>query len=260
MSEIKYPYLPPGRSMRFVSIDDEFMAEAKRAREECSGDPLYPVGCVLVKDGKILVRAGNGYNRGAGGVHVCPRIVLECPSGTGYDLCHLHDSPGHAETMLIAAAKEQGIETQDADVYLCGHWWCCEPCWNVMIEAGVRDVYLLENAHGEFDRDRVYGETLKSSVKSVYLEGVEIDELKRACEELGCTVFSSTAEKIQSCDVLVASIPCLEIPFEKPIVLVSKKDSIVSENFLKNPAVVYHVEYETIQDACRMLKNVLRQL
>lgn len=260
MPEIKYPYLPPGRVMRFVSIDDEFMRQAERAREKCSGDPLFPVGAVLVRGNRVVARAGNGFNRGAGGVHVCPRIVLDCPSGTGYDLCHLHDAPGHAEPMLIAAAKEQGIDVMGADVYLYGHWWCCEPCWSVMIEAGVRDVYLLENAHVEFDRDRVYAQTLKSSVKSVYLEGVEIDTLKRACEELGCDVFSSSPQNLPSCDVLVASIPCLEIPFVQPTVLVSKKGSFVSENFLKNPAVVYHIKYEIVEDACRMLKNVLRQL
>ena len=174
--------------MRFVPADDEYMREAKRAREECSGDPLYPVGCVLVRDGRVLVRAGNGYNRGTRGIHICPRIVLECPSGTGYELCDLHDSPGHAEPMLIAVAKEQGIDTQDADVYLYGHWWCCEPCWNVMIEAGVRDVYLLENAHVEFDRDRVYAQTLQSSVKTVYLTDPSFSEV---CTEMRCQIVGN---------------------------------------------------------------------
>ncbi len=159
MEPLHYPYLPAGYIFRFVSGNDVFMVEAKRAQEQCSGDSLYPVGAVLVKDGLVVARAGNGYNRGPGPMHVCPRIVQNCPTGTGYELCDLHDSPGHAEAMLMQVAHEQGINAAGCDVYLYGHWWCCEPCWKVMIDAGVRDVYLLENAHVEFERERVYART-----------------------------------------------------------------------------------------------------
>lgn len=38
------------------------------------------------------------------------------------------------------------------DLYLWGHWWFCEPCWNAMIEAGIRDVYLLENSEVLFNK------------------------------------------------------------------------------------------------------------
>jgi len=161
MTTPHYTYLPEGRSFRFVSESDPFMQAAALARAECAGDSTYPVGAVLVRDEKVLARAGNGFNRGPGEKHICPRIVMNCPSGTGYDLCHLHDAPGHAEPMLMAAAKEQGIETAGADVYLYGHWWCCEPCWKAMIDSGVRDVYLLEQAHEVFSRERVYAQTLK---------------------------------------------------------------------------------------------------
>ncbi len=161
MSEPKYPYLPEGRAFRFVNEENPFMQAAALARRECSGDSLYPVGAVLVRDGQVLVRAGNGFNRGPGEVHICPRIVQNCPTGVGYELCHLHDPPGHAEPMLMGIAKESGIDTVGADVYLYGHWWCCEPCWKYMIDGEIRDVYLLENASEIFSRERVYAETLK---------------------------------------------------------------------------------------------------
>ena len=160
MSFPTYPYLPNDRSFRFVGEADPLMMAAALARKECAGDSTYPVGAVLVRDGVVLARAGNGYNQGPGEKHICPRIVMNCPSGTGYDLCHLHDSPGHAEPQLMAVAKEQGIQTVGADVYLYGHWWCCVSCWKVMIDAGVRDVYLLEDAHEVFSRERVYAQTL----------------------------------------------------------------------------------------------------
>lgn len=304
MDKISYPYLPSDRAFRFVPGDHPFMRLAQEARELCSGDPLFLVGVVLVRDGVVLARAGNGYNRGTGTVHVCPRIVLECPSGTGYDLCDLHDASGHAEPMLMAAAKEQGIDPLGCDVYLYGHWWCCEPCWKVMIAHGIRDVYLVENAHVEFARERVYAQTLMPKSKSVYISGglTNLPEdikpvqkkfyeaLASAATKLGLTayvphlvsdpdthpditpqaVYEMDEARVRAHDVLVAeaTYPSLGTGGEivlaqkagKPVVLVSKKGAHVSHFVRGNPAVVYHIEYDGVEDACRMLKNVLRQL
>lgn len=304
MSEISYPFMPPDRSFRFVSVHDVFMKEAKLAYEEQAGDRLFPIGAVLVKDGRVLARAGNGFNKGAQQIHVCPRIVQECPSGTGYDLCNLHDSPGHAEAMLMQVATEQGIDPSGGDVYLYGHWWCCQPCWGAMIEQGIRDVYLLENAHEEFDRDRVYAKTLQPSVRRVYVAGAytnnsELEQDKTThellgdvCGEFGCEVvipfrdnpenakpqaqrqtrniYQWTHDRVEECDVLLAdvSLPSLGAGgelilakmFDKPIVLISKKGSLVSNFALGNPNVVYHIVYESVEDASRQLRNVLKQL
>lgn len=304
MLEVNYPYMPHGKVFKFTDAEDPFMRAAALARKECAGDRLFPVGAVLVRDGKVLARAGNGYNRGAGFVHVCPRVVLECPSGTGYELCDLHDAPGHAEPMLIAVAKEQGIETVGADVYLYGHWWCCEPCWGMMIEAGVRDVYLLEDAHVVFDRERVYAETLTPHARRAYIAGaytnnagLEQDKpvheaLGAVCEALGCKaiipfrdnpenakpreqrdvkrVYQWTEDELRSCDVLIADVShpslgaggelALAGVFGKPIVLISKKGSVISNFALGNPAIVYHIQYDGTEQACRMLHNVLKQM
>jgi deoxycytidylate deaminase len=185
MTNVDYPYMPNGRALKYVSAGNAFMQEAGRARIECAGDSLYPVGGVLVQDGKVIARAGNGFDRGPGKVHICPRIVLDCPSGTGYELCNLHDSIGHAEPMTIAAAHEAGESVEGADFYMYGHWWVCKPCWDAMIDAGVRDVYVTDDAHERFSRARVYGETLKPSISTVALEGFDeatrlalLDEIK----------------------------------------------------------------------------------
>ncbi|OGL86907.1 hypothetical protein A3I41_03050 [Candidatus Uhrbacteria bacterium RIFCSPLOWO2_02_FULL_48_18] len=167
---IEYPYLPPNRGFKFVPLTHPHMAAAEVARRECAGDSLYPVGVVLVRDAQVLVRAGNGFNRGSATKHICPRVVLECPSGMGYDLCTLHDSIGHAEPMLMQVALEQGIDPTGCDVYMFGHWWCCEPCWKAMIDAGVRDVYVLDDAHERFSRDRVFAETLNGSRTDLRLD------------------------------------------------------------------------------------------
>ncbi|MBI4257047.1 hypothetical protein HY626_03265 [Candidatus Uhrbacteria bacterium] len=185
MPNIEYPYMPEGHQLKYASVDDPFMIEAAKAREECAGDQLYPVGIVLVKDGVVVVRAGNGFNRGPGQVHVCPRIVLECPSGTGYDLCTLHDAPGHSEPMLIEEARALGIDPTGADAYMYGHWWTCEPCWKSLIDAGVRDLYVTDDAHERFSRDKVYAQTLSPSIKTVSLDGFEGELLKDIVRELG---------------------------------------------------------------------------
>lgn len=197
MQHIQYPYMPPDRHLKYVPIDDPFMIEAAKARQEYAGDPLYPVGIVLVKDGVVVARAGNGFNRGPGEVHVCPRIVLECPSGTGYDLCSLHDAPGHSERMVLEEAARLGLDVQGADAYMYGHWWACEPCWNALIEAGIRDLYVIEDAHERFSRDKVYAQTLSPSIKSVSLEGFEgelLEDVVREIGELGLEVVEHGAD------------------------------------------------------------------
>ncbi|MBI5794301.1 hypothetical protein HZA87_04465 [Candidatus Uhrbacteria bacterium] len=185
MPNIEYPYMPAGRFLKYAAVDDPFMVEASKAREECAGDPLYPVGIVMVKNGQVVARAGNGFNRGPGKVHVCPRIVLDCPSGTGYELCDLHDAPGHSERMVLQAAWEAGVDPAGADVYMFGHWWACEPCWTALIEAGVRDLYVVDDAHERFSRDKVYGETLTPSVRTVSLVGFDGEILEAVCGQLG---------------------------------------------------------------------------
>lgn len=184
MKDINYPYMPEGHQLKYASADDPFMVEAAKAREELAGDPSYPVGIVMVKEGCVVARAGNGFNRGRR-VHVCPRLVLECPTGVGYDLCDLHESPGHAESQVLKVAREAGIDPQGGDLYLYGHWWACEPCWATLLEAGIRDLYVTDDAHERFSRDKVYAQTLASSIKTVSLEGFEGELLEDVVREIG---------------------------------------------------------------------------
>lgn len=156
-----YPYLPEGRVFMFVAESDPHMQAAAQAARELAGDSTWPVGIVLVRDGQVLARAGNGFNRGPGEPHLCPRILKGSKTGEDYDLCSLHNAEGHAEPMLMKAAAEAGIPTEGADVYMYGHWWACQPCWGALIKGGIRDVYLVENAHVLFSKETVYRQTLR---------------------------------------------------------------------------------------------------
>lgn len=154
-----YPYLPEGRQFKYVSISDPYMAETKRITIEQSTDINHPTGAVIVKDGKIL---GVGANQSAlknkfllifHKTKFCVRKFLKIKTGTKYWLC-----PGcashrmHAEPRAIKDAQKKGGNVTGADLYHWGHWWCCKPCWDAMIAAGIRDVYLVDNAEQLFKK------------------------------------------------------------------------------------------------------------
>jgi deoxycytidylate deaminase len=33
-----------------------------------------------------------------------------------------------------------------------GHWWCCKPCWDNMIAAGIKNVYVIEGSEILFNK------------------------------------------------------------------------------------------------------------
>lgn len=138
--EIKYPYIPEDKIIKYVSLENEFMLVAKNNLDH-KGCVKHPTSAVVVKDGKII---GKGTNAGKW-VEVCPR--WGSPTGTNYVPCKkICQQEGHAEVTSIMDAKKNGYDTNGSDLYLYGHWWCCKPCWDVMIAAGIKDVYLLDKS------------------------------------------------------------------------------------------------------------------
>ncbi|KKQ80799.1 MAG: hypothetical protein UT02_C0002G0024 [Parcubacteria group bacterium GW2011_GWC2_38_7] len=154
---IQYPYLPEGRELLYVPEDNPFMAEAKKMQAK-STDAKNPIGIVLVKDGQIVARASNMSKLTDPKLiklhsKYCVRRLLKVPSGKGYWMCPgCATSKQHSESRLMAEAKKNKVETEGADVYMYGHWWCCEPCWNAMIKAKINNVYLPEKATELFKR------------------------------------------------------------------------------------------------------------
>lgn len=148
--KIEYPYMPEGRSLRFASPDNEFMAQALYAIESMDSRN-HPTAAVLVIDGKVVGRAQNQADHRS----FCPRTALGSISGQEYELCPNHCHPkNHSEPNVIKSAREAGVEDfSKADIYLAGHWWVCKPCWDSAIEAGVRNIYLLEGAHDRYEGD-----------------------------------------------------------------------------------------------------------
>lgn len=158
--QIKYPYLPAGRQIFHVGEDNFFMQEAKKIRNADSTDLMNPTGAVIVKNEKIIARAANKAkieNPKILKLHskYCIRRILKIPSGKAYFLCPgCADHKQHAEFRVVNQALKDGLPTAGADLYLYGHWWCCESCWDKMIKHGIKNVYLLENAHNIFTRKK----------------------------------------------------------------------------------------------------------
>lgn len=154
---IIYPYIPEGREIKYVGLDNPWMAAAKEfARENHTVRHIHAI--VLVKDGQIIGRGsiGGGYHgeiaEETGAKRGCIRERLNVPTGTHYDLCPGCGYEFHSEPSSIRDAKASGADVQGADIYFWGHWWCCEPCWKVMIAEGIRDVYLLEDSEKLFNK------------------------------------------------------------------------------------------------------------
>ena len=150
--EISYPYLPEGRTMLYVPADNIYMQKAKEFAKVNSLDKIMPNSSVIVKDGKIIGIGANGSDYHEN--HGCYRVKNNIPTGQGYELCEGCSPKNHGEPKAIKNAIDNSNDTQGADLYLWGHWWCCEPCWNAMINAGIKDVYLLENSEILFHKDK----------------------------------------------------------------------------------------------------------
>lgn len=148
---ILYPYLPKNREIKYVPEDNEFMAKSMEfARQH---NTVKHVGAaVIVKEGRVI-----GYGSIGAGVHGeqggCIREKMNVPTGTQYELCEGCGSKYHSEADAIRDAHKAEADTNGADLYLWGHWWACKPCWDAIIEAGIRDVYLLEGSERLFNKN-----------------------------------------------------------------------------------------------------------
>jgi deoxycytidylate deaminase len=158
VSSKPFPYLPEGREIKYVLETDVFIKQAKKERVN-STDDSHPTGAVVVKEGLVI---GKGANQSAlknkkfrefHAKYFCIRRFLKIPSGQKYWLC-----PGcasfryHAESQAIKNALLKHNSLVNSDLYLYGHWWCCQPCWEKMIKAGIKNVFLVDGATEKFSR------------------------------------------------------------------------------------------------------------
>lgn len=134
------PYLPKYREILYVSSENKFMKLARQFAKENSQDSGFKTGAVIVADGKVIGQGANGsdFHEKIG----CVRKFFHIKTGQKYWMCSGCSPRNHAEQSALADVKSRGISTEGADLYLWGHWWCCQSCWAKMIEVGIKNVYL----------------------------------------------------------------------------------------------------------------------
>ena len=175
-NEIQYPYMPHGRVFVYVGADNPFMIEARNYARKCSSDRQHSTGAVLVRDRQVIARAANQVpikNQAVAELHrqgLCIRRLLKIPTGQKYWACFGCAAPkNHSECGLVREAEKTGSDLAGTDIYLWGHWWCCEPCWREMERVNIGQVYLLENSQILFNKnhpDNIIGRLEDSSVDS----------------------------------------------------------------------------------------------
>jgi len=158
VSDYEYPYRPPGRRFRYVPGSDPIIRLAIRYARRFSRDPSMPNASVIVVGGKPVAAGANGsdYHR----LHGCRRRSGGSETGQDYRLCAGCHPRNHSERRAVLHARERQVDIHGADLYLWGHFGCCEDCWRVLLAAGIRDVYLVEDAERLFNKrhpDNVIG-------------------------------------------------------------------------------------------------------
>lgn len=148
--KIEYPYLPEGRTILYVPADNQYMIMAKEYAKKYRSNLKQPAAAIIVKNGEVIGIGSIGNNP----AHIkgCIRVERNMPTGQGYDLCEGCAPRFHNEPSAIRDAQFNNKDTKEADLYLWGHWWCCKDCWDAMINAGIKNVYLLENSENLFNK------------------------------------------------------------------------------------------------------------
>ena len=163
--KIEYPYLPEGHDILHVGMDNPFMAQAKEAAR-LSNDQQQPTGAVIVCDGKIIASDSNKNPLTSPKLiklhkKYCIRHLLHIPSGQKYWVCPgCAKNESHAESRAAKKLLKDGFPDKPLDLYLWGHWWCCDVCWGNMLKLPIRNVYLLEGSDKLFnakDPDNILG-------------------------------------------------------------------------------------------------------
>ena len=146
------PYLPLGWEVNYVPENNKWMKEACLSAGVLSTDANHPTGAVIVKNDEIIGRGANvsNFHKHLFCLRQLLRKIFPVPSGTMYWTCRGCSPRFHAEQQAIRDARKKGSQTEGADLYLWGHWWCCENCWNKILSAKIERVFLVKGAHEKF--------------------------------------------------------------------------------------------------------------
>lgn len=149
-TSVEMPYRSDKIEYQYVTFNDKYVQAAARILFENSLDDYMPVGSVVVKNNQIIGGDANGtdYHR----LNGCVRVEQKMPTGVGYELCPGCHPNTHSEFRAVQDAIEKGNDPTGADLYMVGHWWCCQNCCIQMEKGGIKRVLMPEDSHIFFNR------------------------------------------------------------------------------------------------------------
>lgn len=100
---------------------------------KCSSDKRLKVGCLVLKDGRIV---STGYNGQLPGAPHEPLI------SEGHDISTIH-----AEMNAVMFAARQGIALKDCDLFV-SHF-PCQNCYKHLAAIGIKNIYYVEDYRNE---------------------------------------------------------------------------------------------------------------
>ncbi|MBU1151541.1 hypothetical protein KJ632_01790 [Patescibacteria group bacterium] len=119
------------KDLEILKIIDKLEPKAKCLRAN--------IACALVKNGKVLVKATNDWDKGMDcRVHGCIRDKMKVKSGTRREICY----GLCAEQWCLALAAKKGISINGATAYITKH--PCRICESLLCEAGIKRVVFQE--------------------------------------------------------------------------------------------------------------------
>ena len=118
------------------------------------------VGCVIVKDNRILA---TGYNGVPSGLRHCAetgclREKLGVPSGQRHEICR----GLHAEQNAIIQAAKYGIDIQGSKIYV--NTQPCVVCAKMIINAGIEEIVYQNPYDDELSRELLQESGIKMRV------------------------------------------------------------------------------------------------
>ena len=107
----------------------EYFKEIAEVTAKRSGCDRLHVGCVLVKNNRIIAQGYNGFLPG------CPH---ESKMRDGHEMATVH-----SEQNAICDCAKRGVSCKDATAYIT-HYPCIN-CMKVMCAAGIKNIYYIND-------------------------------------------------------------------------------------------------------------------
>lgn len=122
--------------MKDLTLSEIYPMFACIPRDERKCAKQETIAVIVTPEAKVFV----GTNWCENPQRECPR--KDMPTGVGYELCKtICKQQAHAE---VDACRKAGKEAFGADLYLIGHYYCCDNCKEIMEQYGILNTHIVK--------------------------------------------------------------------------------------------------------------------